>query len=119
MLSEILVFYLFVGVNITTDTVYGNDVILRESYVKNNAKKSWFDLNTQLLEGALKRFFCFVHHTTDLLETSTLIRLQIWRPAAESQYMLVWEKTIEVDLTSNTGYLCTVSTTFLSPLTTM
>ena len=55
-----------------------------------------------------------MHRKERLTGTCTPIKLQIWRPIVEAEkdyhYMLVWEKCINVDLTSDLGLLYTVST---------
>ena len=95
---------------------HGNDVILRDAYLPSGGEKSWFDIETPLPAGTLKRFFCYVHPMVGLSETSSVIRLQIWRPvvASEYRYMLVWEKKIVVDVTSSTGLLYNVSTFYFT-----
>ena len=107
-------FLLFPGGSLIVSTgtnYYGNNVTLRDSFLSSGAFKSWFDFETKLPAGTLKRCFFFVHPTPGISDTSTFIRLQIWRPvdATEYRYMLVWEKRVQVDLTSQNGLFYTVS----------
>ena len=94
--------------------VYGNDVILRNTYVQGGARKSWLMIQHPLPEGRLDRFYVYVHavDTSRVVDDSVPLALQIWRPASnesDGQFRLVYEQTINVNHSTSTGVYYIVS----------
>ena len=88
---------------------YGNNITLRAAYLPTGAKKAWFDYEIELPEGTLTTYYVYVHNISQAGFAN--LKLQIWRPTNEALriYTLVWEKTVEVDLSSPVGILYRVS----------
>ena len=83
---------------------------IRSAHLPSGAQKSWIDFETTLPTGILEKYFIYIHNVSGE-ETTTRIRLQIWRPLdiINYQFQLVWSRTVEVDIREQRGILYTVS----------
>ena len=89
--------------------VFGNDVILRGSYIATGGRKAWISKQHPLPQGILQEFYFYVHNNTGV-DSAWPIRLQIWRPTEEpTAYQLMYDKEVTVDRTSLTGVYYEVS----------
>ena len=96
-------------------TIYGKNVTNRGSFLPSGAKKSWLEFETILPAGRLVEYFLYVNKITEINRNSAWIRIQIWRvgDALKYQFILVWERRVEVSLTDPNGLLYGVSTILL------
>ena len=103
------------GLNIsTTSNVFGNDVILRNTYVQGGARKSWLLFQRPLTAGLLAEFFVYVHSVAPgrIVNDSVELKLQIWREVSvvARTYRLLYERAFNVDHSTDTGIYYAVST---------
>ena len=92
---------------------YGNNVTFRTAHLPSGAQKSWIDFEAVLPAGVLEKYYIYIHKVTvtTTSDTTTRIRLHIWRPVhiTEHLYQLVWSRTVEVDIKEEIGLFYTVS----------
>ena len=78
--------------------LYGNDVRLRDDFVKESAKRSWIVIDNPLSGGVIERFYIYVHNVTALDPQSQRIQLQVWRPVniTLKTFRVVWSQLIQL-----------------------
>ena len=67
-------------------------------YIPTAANKAWYDEDTILPGGTLRKFYLMAHNHSQLDNASTRIRLQIWRPVdlVSLRLLLVWQQLVQV-----------------------
>ena len=91
--------------------VYGNDVILRSTYVQGGGQKSYILYQRPLSQGALAEFFVFVHSVEPgrASDATVELKLQVWREVSEATYRLLYERIVDVNHSTRTGVYYVVS----------
>jgi len=94
-------------------SLYGNNVVERNSALVEGARRTWIDPNHLLVSGYLSRYYLYANAAnrpgSDELRSPSVTRIQIWRPQSPGRpvYTLVWQRRVLLN-TFRYGLLYTV-----------